>query len=111
MVIGGGSTGCVIASRLSENPDASVFLLEEGPRGNHAASRTAANDDVVTFGLHHFFLRTYAPKSLAMRCHRSYPKKRPRFQGQGAAVNVRFTAANPDNAEASAASRQKSGIA
>ncbi len=32
IVIGGGSTGCVVAARLSENADCAVALLEEGPR-------------------------------------------------------------------------------
>lgn len=35
LVVGGGTAGCIVAARLSENPDISVTVIEPGPSDEH----------------------------------------------------------------------------
>jgi len=49
VIIGAGSAGCVVAARLSENPDARVAVLEAGPsdRNLYMISMPAATAEVI----------------------------------------------------------------
>ena len=42
VIVGGGTAGCVLASRLTENPDISVLLVEAGPRSRKLEVRIPA---------------------------------------------------------------------
>ncbi|NNE81645.1 MAG: alanine-phosphoribitol ligase [Silicimonas sp.] len=51
VVVGGGSAGCVLAARLSENPDATVCLIEAGGRDRHPFYRVPAGFAKMTKGI------------------------------------------------------------
>jgi choline dehydrogenase-like flavoprotein len=59
VIVGGGSAGCVLASRLSENPNISVCLIEPGGHGNNTMINTpAAMVAMLPTRLHNWALQT-----------------------------------------------------
>ena len=64
IIIGGGSAGCVLAARLSEDPDARVLLLEAGGTDWHPFYKMPAGFAKMTRGIGSWGFETVPQKHM-----------------------------------------------
>jgi choline dehydrogenase len=90
IIIGGGSAGCVLASRLSEDETARVLLLEAGGSDRHPLYRMPAGFAKMTKGMGSWGWQTVPQKHMNNRIL-LYPGKdhRWRLDHQRAALCAR----------------------
>jgi choline dehydrogenase len=87
IVIGGGSAGCVIAARLSEDPSARVLLLEAGGRDRHPFYHLPAGFAKMTKGLGSWGWSTVPQRHLQGRALRF---TQARVIGGGSTINAQI---------------------
>lgn len=93
VIVGGGSAGCVLAARLTENGNARVLLLEAGGDDNHHLIKMPVGFAKMTSGPHTWGLTT-APQKHAN--NREIPYAQARVIGGGSSINAEvFTRGNP----------------
>lgn len=95
VIVGGGSAGCVLANRLSENGDARILLLEAGGKDNHPLIHMPVGFAKMTTGPHTWGFAT-APQKHAN--NREIPYAQARVIGGGSSINAEiFTRGHPSD--------------
>ncbi len=95
IIVGGGSAGCVLAARLSEDPAATVLLLEAGGRDNHPLIHMPVGFAKMTTGPHTWGFET-VPQAHAN--NRKIPYAQARVIGGGSSINAEiFTRGHPSD--------------
>lgn len=93
IVVGGGSAGCVMAARLSEDPDAQVLLVEAGGRDRNPYIHIPAGFAKMTTGPLTWGLET-VPQRHAN--NRIIPMAQGKVLGGGSSINAQvFTRGHP----------------
>jgi len=93
VVVGGGTAGCVVAARLSENPSVNVLLLESGHDNTDQGTDFTGTEPAIFPGYR--FPDTQGPNIIPMRSRESNPGSFtpnhyvpiPRTLGGGSSVN------------------------
>ncbi|MEM9549993.1 MAG: GMC family oxidoreductase N-terminal domain-containing protein, partial [Pseudomonadota bacterium] len=93
IIVGGGSAGCVMAARLTEDRTTRVLLLEAGGMDRHPLIHVPVGFAKMTGGPHTWGFKT-APQANAM--NREIPYAQARVIGGGSSINAEvFTRGNP----------------
>ena len=95
IIIGGGSAGCVIANRLSENSDARILLIEAGKKDRHPLIHVPVGFAKMTAGPQTWGFAT-VPQRHAN--NREIPYAQARILGGGSSINAEiFTRGHPSD--------------
>ncbi len=93
IIVGGGSAGCVLAARLSENPDVSVCLIEAGGRDWHPFYRIPAGFAKMTKGIGSWGWQTVPQRHMGGRV---FNYTQARVIGGGSTINAQiYTRGHP----------------
>lgn len=87
IIVGGGSAGCVLAARLSENPDTKVCLLEAGGSDRHPFYHLPAGFAKMTKGIGSWGWETTPQRHMK---NRVFNYTQAKVIGGGSAINAQI---------------------